>query len=170
MPNAKLRQELNEAYAFAATFARSRTPPITLVEGLVENGFEQFEARAAIREAEFEGFQAGREAYFFFFFLWRSKALGKSSGRSKQQQAGVSRSTPPTARFLCPARSEPERTTLTLTLYPNKPDIERIARRLYLKSRGARLVARDYEEAKPAFRVPLLAVKVGDLFEPFEKD
>ena len=64
LPNAirKLPQELNEAYAFAATLSFKDTAN-ALVEGLVENGFEQFEARAAIREAEFDGFQEGGAAY-----------------------------------------------------------------------------------------------------------
>jgi type III restriction enzyme len=48
--------------------------------------------------------------------------------------------------------------------------LEQPLRRLYLKSRGAHLAAPERAKAKPVFRVPLLAVKVGDLFEQFNRD
>jgi type III restriction enzyme len=65
--------------------------------------------------------------------------------------------------------SEQDRTTLALA-FADKPDIDRITRRLYLKSRGAHLVAVELAETTRPVRVPLLSVTVGDLFEPFERD
>ncbi len=171
LPNAKrkLRQELNEAYAFAATLSFKDTAN-ALVEGLVENGFEQFEARAAIREAEFEGFQDGGAAYKHEERLPEVEGLGEIKRQIEAATGGrVTVDAADRKISVQGAMSEQDRTTLALAL-ADKPDIERIARRLYLKSRGARLVAPEAAEAKPAFRVPLLAVKVGDLFEPFEKD
>lgn len=170
LPNAKrkLRQELNEAYAFAATLSFKDTAN-ALVEGLVENGFEQLEARAAVREAEFEGFQEGGDAYK------HEEALPETdlSEIKKQIEAATGGRVTIDAESrkisVQGAMSEQDRTTLALAL-ADKPEIERVARRLYLKSRGARLSEQSAPEAKPPFRVPLLTVKVGDLFEPFEKD
>ena len=165
----KLRQELNEANAITATLSFKDTAN-ALVEGLVENGFEQFEARAAIREAEFEGFQDGGAAYKHEERLPEVEGLGEIKRQIEAATGGrVTVDAADRKISVQGAMSEQDRTTLALAL-ADKPDIERIARRLYLKSRGARLVAPEAAEAKPAFRVPLLAVKVGDLFEPFEKD
>lgn len=171
LPNAKrkVRQELNEAYAFAATLSFKNTAD-TLVEGLVENGFEQFEARAAIREAEFEGFQDGGAAYKHEESLPEVEDLAEIKRDIEAATAGRV-TIDAAARMISVqgAMSEQDRTTLALAL-ANKPDIERVARSLYLKSRGARLMASEAAKTKPVFRVPLLAIKVGDLFEPFEKD
>jgi len=171
LPHAKrkVRQELNEAYAFAATLSFKDTAN-ALVEGLVENGFEQFEARAAIREAEFEGFQDGGAAYKHDEKLPENENLEEVKQQIEAATSGrVTIDTGSRTISVQGAMSEQDRTTLALTL-ADKPDIDRIARRLYLKSRGARLAEREMAKTKPVFRVPLLAVKVGDLFEPFEKD
>lgn len=171
LPNAKpkLRQELNEAYAFAATLSFKDTAN-ALVEGLVENGFEKFEAQAAVRNAEFEGFQEGGAAYKHEEALPDTENLTEVKQQIEAATGGrVTIDTGTRKIAVQGAMSEQDRTTLALALY-NRPDIERVARRLYLKSRGARLVAQELVETKPIFRVPLLAVKIGDLFEPFEKD
>jgi len=171
LPNAKrkLRQELNEAYAFAATLSFKDTAN-ALVEGLIENGFEQFEARAAIREAEFQGFQEGGAAYKHEEALPEFDNLAAVKQQVEAATGGRVTIDAETRKISVQgAMSEQDRTTLALA-FADKPEIERIARRLYLKSRGARVAAPEAAQTKPVFRVPLLAVKVGDLFEPFEKD
>ena len=171
LPNAKrkLRQELNEAYAFAATLSFKDTAN-ALVEGLVENGFEHFEAQAAVRPAEFDGFEEGGAAYKHEETLPEIKDLAEIKQQVESATAGrVSIDAESRKITVQGAMSEQDRTALALA-FADKPDIERITRRLYLKSRGARLAAPQLAAARPAFRVPLLAVKVGDLFEPFGRD
>jgi type III restriction enzyme len=165
----KVRPELNEAYAFAATLSFKDTAN-ALVEGLVENGFERFEAHAAIRDAEFTGFGEGGEGYKHEEVLPEAEDIAEVK-RQIEVATGGRVTVDASSRKIAVqgAMSEQDRTTLALA-FANKPDIERIARRLYLKSRGARLAPVTAAAAKLSLRVPLLTVKTGDLFEPFEKD
>jgi len=172
LPNAtpKLRQELNEAYAFAATLSFKDTAN-ALVEGLVENGFEEFEARAAVRDAEFEGFEDGGAAYKHEESLPETENLVEIKQQVEAATAGrVTIDAETRTISVQGTMSEQDRTTLAIAL-ADRPEMERITRRLYLKSRGARMAApKAVQSKKPVFRVPLLTVKMGDLFEPFEKD
>ena len=171
LPNAKkkLRQELNEAYAFAATLSFKETAE-ALVEGLVENGFEEFEAKAAIRDAEFEGFDGHAKAYKHEETLPETANLPQLKRKIEAATAGRVTLDPETRKISVKGEmSEQDRTVLVLTL-AEAPELERPLQRLYLKSRGARLVAQEMLRTKPVFRVPLLTVRTGDLFEVFEKD
>lgn len=171
LPNTKrkLRQELNEAYAFAATTSFNATAQ-ALAEGLVENGFEQFEARAAIREAEFEGFDETAADFRHDEALPATADLPALKQRIETATGGRITIDPGTQKISVKGpMTEQDRTTLVLTV-ANSPEMERPIQRLYLKSRGARLTAPEVLQVKPVFRVPLLAVRTGDLFEPFEKD
>lgn len=171
LPHAKrkVRQELNEAYAFAATLSFQDTAK-ALVEGLVENGFERFEAQAAVRDAEFTGFEEGGTAYKHEEALPTIENFGEVKRQIETATGGRVTVDAASGKIAVQGTmSEQDRTTLALA-FADKPEIERIARRLYLKSRGARLASEAPAAARAPFRVPLLAVKMGDLFEPFEKD
>ena len=140
LPNAKrkVRQELNEAYAFAATLSFKDTAN-ALVEGLVENGFEQFEARAAIREAEFDGFQDGGAAYKHEEGLPEVKNIAEIKQRIEAATAGRVTIDAGTRKISVQgAMSEQDRTALVLAL-SQMPELEQRVQRLYLKSRGAHL-------------------------------
>lgn len=165
----KVRQELNEAYAFAATLSFKDTAN-ALVEGLVENGFERFEAQATIRGAEFTGFEEGGDAYKHEEALPEFDDIAEIKRQVETATGGRVTIDPDSRKIAVQgAMSEQDRTTLALA-FADKPDIERIARRLYLKSRGARLTAEAPATVKRPFRVPLLTVRTAELFEPFEKD
>jgi len=165
----KVRQELNEAYAFAATLS-FRDTANTLVEGLVENGFERFEAQAAIRDSEFSGFEEGGSAYRHEEALPEIEDLCKVKLQVEAATGGrVTINAEARKIAVQGAMSEQDCTALALTFADN-PDVGRVTRRLYLKSRGARLARQASATTKRPFRVPLLTVRSGDLFEPFERD
>lgn len=169
LPNAKrkLRQELNEAYAFAATLSFKDTAN-ALVEGLVENGFEEFEARTAVREAEFKGFEEGGAAYNHEEKLPAVVNITEIKQLVEAATGGrITIDADTRAISVKGAMSEQDRTAIALL---QLPALERGVQRLYLKSRGARLIAPETTRLRPVFRVPLLTVRVGNLFEPFERD
>jgi type III restriction enzyme len=165
----KVRQELNEAYAFAATLSFKDTAN-ALVEGLVEHGFERFEAQAAVRDAEFSGFEQDGTAYKHEEALPAVENLAEVKRQIESATGGRVTVDVGSGKIVVQgAMSEQDRTTLALA-FADKPEIDRITRRLYLKSKGARLAPEAPAAVRPPFRVPLLTVKMGDLFEPFEKE
>ena len=90
LPNAKrkVRQELNEAYAFAATLSFKDTAN-ALVEGLVENGFEQFEARALFGKPNLTAFRTVEQLTSTRKGYPRSRILRRSSSVSKPRPQGA---------------------------------------------------------------------------------
>ena len=163
----KRRQELNIAYAFTASrsFDEAAT---TLQDGLVQNGFERQEVKDLVaplseRQMEFFGFAKSVESSTVAkVFEVPHKPVPQSLSDKILYDPKVG--SIELKEYLSP--EEEEQLKECFSTEESKKEISRLC--IYVRETG------QYERISPAergvsFSIPVLSIKQGDLFEPFEK-